>query len=291
MAFSVLFGTSRQAKPIVFYQGGNISAQVFPQLVELTYCDRASNMEDTIDIELADPDHRFQNTWTFARAQPLNVTLEQDSWNSPGEIIQQQCGQFEIDMIELEGPPSTIRIRAKSVPVSGSLKFQQKSRAWEGTDLKTVAQQIAGESGMSLNYQAALNPTFSRLDQREQSDLVVLSREADRFGLCVKVANNQIVIFDEQTAESQAATFTVLAPTRTSPGGINNSGILKWRLTANSNEVVNAATVTYRNPETGRTINQTFTPPTSPTKSVSGAKDIDSSRVDIQSADTPQGDN
>lgn len=287
---SILSGVARQAKAIITYQGTDISVQVFPQLVEISFCDRISFMEDTIEIELADPDHRFQTTWTFARAQPLNVTLEQDSWNAPGEIIQQPCGEMEIDKIHMEGPPSRIVIKGKSVPVSGSLKFQQKTRGWEKVSLKDVASEIASESNLTSDYEATLNPTFSRLDQREQSDMAFLAKQCKHNGLALSVKDKKLIIFDEKDLESKPAVFTIVCPTRFAPGGINNGGILKWNLEADSNEVVDEATSSYRNIETGETIEQKFTPPKSATDSVSGAKDIDSSRLDIESGDTDQGD-
>lgn len=289
---NILSGVARQAKAILFYQGINITTQVFPQLVEVTYTDRITGKEDTVEIELADPDHRFQTVWTFARAQPISLTLEQDSWNSAGEILQQECGTFEIDKVHMEGPPSRVILSCKSIAVSGSLKRQQKSRAWEGASLQSIAQQIAGENHMTLNYQPDTNPTFSRVDQREQSDMVVLQRECERQGFVLKVPNSTtMVIADEKALESQAPTFTIVCPTVGNPGGINNAGILKWSLIADSNEVVNQAIVSYHNPETGRTVKQTFTPTASPTSAVSGVTDIDSSRLDITQQDTAQGDN
>ena len=97
----------------------------------------------------------------FGTASPRLVTavLVQKNWNDTGESVTLNIGTFEIDSINMSGPPGKITVKGTSVPYTAStLRMERKSRAWENYTLKGIAEEIASKSGLKLMYESHENP-------------------------------------------------------------------------------------------------------------------------------------
>lgn len=249
---------SRMAKCIVGYQGTDITALIKTNLIEMTYKDMASGSADTLDLLIADPDYRFSQQWSFERGKPITITLEQDAWLANG-TTQVALGTFFIDELDLDYPPSTIHLRCSAIDPASTAKWQKKNRAWENTTLKSLAQQVATEMKAQLIYKSSINPSIARVDQTEKADLEFLRRQCKAYSLNVytkpgKSGKQQLIVYDEIDAEAAGAKWTLVRPVNGQPGGIENQGILKAQLVSSSQDTYKSATVTYHNPETGKTV-------------------------------------
>jgi Bacteriophage probable baseplate hub protein len=257
-AFGGIGVATRTAQCIVSYQGTDITALIKTNLIETTYKDMASGSADTLDLIIADPDYRFSQQWSFERGKPITVTLEQDAWLASGKT-QVSLGTFFIDELDLDYPPSTISLRCTSIDPALAVKWQKKNRAWENTTLMALAQQIADESKAKLQYRSSINPTIARVNQTERADFDFLKRMCKEYSLLTYFkpgpgGQQQLIIYDEIDAEAAPPKWTLLRPVNGQPGGIENQGIVKVQLVSSSQDTYRSATVTYQNPDTGKTI-------------------------------------
>src|SRR5271165_1855934 len=253
--------SSRTALCIVTYQGTDITALIKTNLIECTYKDMASGSADTLDLLIADPDYRFSQQWSFQRGKPITITLEQDAWLQNGKT-QVALGTFFIDELDLDYPP-TIHLRCSAIDPSNTAKWQKKNRAWEGTTLQALAQQVATEMKAQLIYKSSINPSIARVNQTEKADLEFLRRMCKEYSLNVyikpgKSGQQQLIVYDEIDAEAAGSKWTLVRPANGQPGGIENGGILKVQLVSSSQDTYKSTTVTYHNPETGKTVTNSY---------------------------------
>lgn len=102
--------------PLVLLQYDNkdITADISPLLQELTYTDNLEGESDSLDIRLEDADGRWISAWYPQHGD--TITAQLGYTGSP--LL--ACGVFEIDEIELEGPPDTVIAKALAVRVKHS---------------------------------------------------------------------------------------------------------------------------------------------------------------------------
>ena len=103
----------------VLYNNKNITTDIAKYMLSITYSDKTSGESDEIEIELDDTDGLWQNSWYPEKGAKLTLTIEE-----------LKCGVFEIDEIEIKGPPDTVSIRAMATGITNSLRTK-KSDAHE----------------------------------------------------------------------------------------------------------------------------------------------------------------
>ncbi|MFZ0503004.1 MAG: hypothetical protein WAM44_04790, partial [Chthoniobacterales bacterium] len=68
--------------------GQNLTQVISQSLIELTFIDKfaGNTLEDTADslgIEIGEPEGLFRTQFSFATAQPVNVSVTISNWNPP----------------------------------------------------------------------------------------------------------------------------------------------------------------------------------------------------------------
>ena len=185
----------------------------------------------------------------------LRITIIAEAWDKPGTMETLLCGSFEIDGITIDGPPSTATIKATSVPLSTPIRRETHSQGWEDVTLRRIAQEIADRGGLSLMFELDSDPHLDRVDQRQEADLSFLQRLCADHGASMKVVDNRIIIFDEAKYEERDAIVTFKR---------GDNRIISWSLTQESANVASSATVSYKDPGTGKLISETYEPPNPP---------------------------
>lgn len=66
-----------------------------------------------------------------AEPRMVKVTLVQKNWNDTGKNAVLDCGTFEIDSVDLSGPPLKTTLKSTSIPYTSTLRMMKKSRNWE----------------------------------------------------------------------------------------------------------------------------------------------------------------
>lgn len=245
---------ARRAVLVVTYNGKDISGPIGKSLTSFAYTDSTGRLDD-LDIQLEDRERQWQGDWSPAANDKINVEIRTINWDGPGQIKSLPLGSFEVVSCSISGPPNAVSLQAVSLPSSGA-KLEKRSKSWEKTKLKTVAQEIADRAGLKLMYETADNPEYDHLQQSEQADLAFLQDTALREGIAIKVSGGNLILFDEFTYEQKDAIATI---TR---GKDNLLGYdFSWSAdTAAYRQCV----VTYTAVKNKKTLKASYTPPGAP---------------------------
>ena len=185
----------------------------------------------------------------------VQVQLAQLDWNGSGRSGVLNCGTFEIDSAKLAVPPMKTTLSGTSIPYTSTLRMQKKCRSWENTSLQAIAAQIAAEAGLSLMYECAENPKYSKKEQVQQSDIRFLQTLCHAEGKALKITALSVVIFDKQDYDGKPPIKTIT---------YGSSDILSFNLSTNMKDTAyTSCHVSYSDSEKKETIEYTFTPDSS----------------------------
>jgi len=246
---------ARTATLNVNYNNKNISADLRRFLIGFSYSDYSNGKADDLQINLDDKEDLWKASWFPEKGATLTAEIITRNWNYEGEVQRLPLGQFEIDDIDLQGPPDVVTIKGVSVPVSSSLWDEDKNRAWENTRLSIVASDIASGSGLELFFDTEYDAEYDRIEQTEETDIAFLQRLCEEAGISLKVTNKTIIIFDDSKYEQQEPVATI---TRGSSNVISYSGNSKTR------DIYSACRVEYQASDKKEPIIYTYTPPNGP---------------------------
>jgi phage protein D len=269
----------RQARLLVKYDNQDISGELRSHLKGWSYTDNLSGQADEIQITLEDRDSLWTGDWLPEEGAKLRPTIQAENWSDdPADPVKiaTDLGEFEVDELESSGPPSTVTVKALSVPVSSSLRGEAKSRAWEKTKLSVIARDVAAGAGLKLFYDTDDDPDYDRMDQAGETDAAFLTRICQDAGLCFKVSDSQLVLFDERKYESQDPIATIERIRDgevwrffiTLPDGRQQSARVKsYKGLRSLHDIYRACKVEYFDSDKNVTYRYTFTPPSPPNTS------------------------
>lgn len=246
---------ARQSFLKLQYNNKDISKSLASYLLGWTYTDYMSGAIDDLQINLEDKAHLWNAAWMPSKGATLRGTITLKNWEAESSILDAAIGLFEVDTLNSKGPPSVVTIKALAIPESSSLRGEDKNKAWEKTKLRPIAQELVSKAGMKLFYDTSENPEYDRMEQTGETDLLFLFRLCKDAGLCLKVTNGQVAIFDEQKYEAKPPITTI---TR------GKSLIEGHDFTTTMNEIYAACKVSYQDGDKKQKIEATFTAPKSP---------------------------
>ncbi len=168
--------------------------------------------------------------------------------NGDGKDSVLDCGQFELDSIDAQGPPATVTIKATSLPYNSTIRQTKKSKSWENITLSSVASEIASKNGMGVLFESANNPKYTRVEQYQMSDISFLQKLCHDAGCSLKATNNIIVVFDQAQYEAKT-------PVKTIKYG-EEGGYTKYRLSTGTNNCYTSCRV-YCTTSSGSVISAT----------------------------------
>jgi uncharacterized protein len=251
MIESLIF-QARAARPQIMIGGVDYYEALAPYHLSFSYTDSCDGEKaDSIEIELSDRDREFIGPSFPQKTAFFDCTILCSNWRFPGDNVGLDCGRFFIDSVDFRGPPNTLSIRANSVPSDSEIKATQKTRAWENTTLQQVAEQIASENEMTVEWESEQNPRFKRLDQTESSALAFLKGKGKDAGVSIKVSKRKIIFFDEEKMEAKEPSFEL----------VYGQNVRQWNFSTKYTDTAKKATVSYINPETGRLTQEEFEDP------------------------------
>lgn len=271
-------GYARRAYPKVIYSKVDISEALKPYLKSMEYTDMLTGQADDLQLTLEDRDGLWLEAWFPDKGATLTASILTQYWTAPTEAEKElPLGLFEIDEIECSAIPSETKIKAVSVPNNTTLRGEGRTRSWEGYTIQKIAQDIANNAGMQLNFSSKDNPTLERVEQTEQSDLAFLDKLCQDNGLSLKVTDNQIVIFDMADMEAAEPSLIFVRPTMkgldtsvsidVNSNDMNSESTLKrlkptsWRFTSSVRDVYKSCTVEHSQGKKKAKISATFTDP------------------------------
>lgn len=182
----------------------------------------------------------------------VSAVLVQKNWNDTGKDVTLDIGTFEIDSVDMSGPPDKVTVKGTSIPYTSTLRMEKKSKAWENYTLKGIGEEIAGKNGMKLMYEAKENPAYKRKEQVQTSDIKFLQTLCHAAGMALKVTTMTIVIYD-------AAEYDRKPAIRTFRKG--SSDVISYKMgTSMTDTAYTSCHVSYSDPDSKETIEYTYTP-------------------------------
>lgn len=246
---------ARRAVLVLSYNGKDVTTDIAKSLTNFLFTDATGKLDD-LDISLEDCERKWQGPWSPSEGDKIKAEIRTINWEGPGEIKSLPLGSFVVDTFDSSGPPEVVSIKALSLPLSSGAKLERRSKSWENTTLKTVAQETAKRAGLKLIYEASDNPSYSRLEQALQSDFGFLQDTANREGIAIKVSGGSLILFDEFKYEQKTPIATITRGTDNVEGYS-----FSWNT---ANTAYRSCTVTYSDSKTKKTISATYTPPGAP---------------------------
>lgn len=240
---------ARRAKVRITYDGKDISEDLTPYLKGFDFNDVMDGEADDLTITLEDMAELWESDWLPEKGAILKAAIILSDWQEEGER-ELDIGQFEVDEIELSGPPHEVKIKAVSVPDNNTLRGVERSRSWEKVKLSKICNDIAAEAGMELFYDVDKDPKLDRAEQTEESDLEFLLRLCKENGYALKVSDNKIIVFDIVSYEAKEPIGDIER---------EKSNLLTYNITSKTREVYKACHVKYNNTKKGIVIEHTFT--------------------------------
>ena len=139
----------------------------------------------------------------------ISAVFVRENWTGGGMDKVLDCGQFELDSVDVSGPPNTITIKATALPYSAQIRQTERSKAWESYTLSGIANEMAAANGMACMYLSNSDPSYSRVEQYKQSDIAFLSKLCHEACISLKATNNLIVLFDQEDYEKKNPVLTI----------------------------------------------------------------------------------
>ena len=207
-------GRARRTAVQVIFDGADITKDITPYLLSLTYTDSEEDESDSLQIQLQDRDGLWIENWlgkaveaSAASKLSMSAVIIPENWGSGGGAL--PTGSFELDSVDAQGPPFTVSIRGSSLAYGASVRQTKKTKAWENYSLSGIANEIAGNAGLSCMYEAASDPTYPRKEQAKKSDITFLSELCHDEGISLKCTDGTLVLFDQSTYEAKPPITTI----------------------------------------------------------------------------------
>lgn len=220
-------------------------------LLSVSYTDNLDQADD-IQITVADRDHKWCGAWYPETTTEFRASIVADAWEGGGSQTL-NCGTFQVDGMDYEDGPdgSTANITGTSVPLDTAIRRENHSQGWEDTTYSEIAGEIAARGGLSLMYELDDDPKLDRIDQRQESDLGFADILAGDHGARTKVFDKKLVIFDEAKYEQRAPVCTFAR---------GDGRLLSIQLKQDTSQTATSATTQYKDPKSGKLVEETFTP-------------------------------
>lgn len=180
----------------VLYDNKNITSDISKYLMSITYNDKTDGESDDIEIELEDVDALWRNSWYPEKGASLKVSI--------GDL---KCGVFEIDEIEVKGPPSTVNIRGAAIGIKNSLRTR-KSDAHENKTIKQIAETVAQKNGLTITGEIP-DITIGRVTQNKETDLGFLKRISREYGIIFSVRGQNMTFTSVYDLQGRASSTTL----------------------------------------------------------------------------------
>ena len=236
----------------LLYNNKSATYDIALNMLNATYKDTLKGESDELDITLEDTERKWMDTWYPSKGATLNfkIGIEGDS------IL--DCGQFEIDEINITDSPNTVRIRALSAGINSPLRTVHY-QAFDDVLLEDVLQTVAAALGYTI--EGKIYPLMIERVTQSETDLAFIHRLAKQYGYIVKAMGTRLVFSSLSQLKANSSVITLHREQ------INRG----WEFRDQIRTVKKEATVTRQNSKTKRLVKSKTTAggKTSADKSVS----------------------
>lgn len=154
---------SPQPKIKVTYDNIDITTDISDGLLSFVYKDKITGETDDIEIQVEDSDGKWKDTWYPKKGSKITAQIGYDGDFMP-------CGIFQIDEVELSGPPDVLSIRALAAFIKSSMRTKN-SKGNENITLLQLAQDVCKNHGLTLDDGSKTVP-LKRPDTKPEQILI-----------------------------------------------------------------------------------------------------------------------
>lgn len=198
---------ARKAWADTSYSGVNITSALGSFQSSFSFTEVAGGGSDSVSITVIDRDGLWISSWFPTNKDHISASIHVQDWYAPGDGYALNCGEFTIDDVSASGAPTKLSIGAVSAPADTGFSETKREKTWEGVSLQQVAQEIAGNSGISLEYYGSEIPIKS-LEQSD-TDSAFLKKLCEDYGYSMKIYSGKLVIFDREEFKKKGAVCTI----------------------------------------------------------------------------------
>ena len=233
---------------VLTYDGIDITADVSHMVLAISYIDRLGEASGEVQVELEDHAKRWQGPWYPGLGNIVGLQI-----GYLGEALL-DCGTFQVDELELDGPPDVMRLRCLAAYITPAMRTAN-TIAYENQSLVEIAGQIASKYGLIL----VTAPTavesdivFARVTQRRETDLGFLKRLAIEHDFDFTVRGAQMVFYARAALDAAIPLIAITRPDTT-----------RFSFRNRTRRIYSGAEVSYFDPDTKQLIAEivTTTPP------------------------------
>lgn len=185
----------------MLYEKTNITADIEPHLLELTYTDNLEGESDELTVAFEDISGKWIRQWYPTQGDKLKAAI-----GYKGAQLT-DIGAFEIDEVEYNYHPSYIQIKALSTGIANANRTL-KPKAYENTTLKQIVGIIAGRLKMKMVGTIKHIPV-KRATQYQERDVEFLARLAREYHHSFKIVGEQLVFTDKDELGKSEAVVTL----------------------------------------------------------------------------------
>jgi uncharacterized protein len=139
---------------------------------------------------------RWQGPWSPTQGDLVNLQIGYEA-----EMFL-PCGDFQVDEMELVGPPDVFSLRCLSAYITPAMRTPN-SAGYENQTLLQIASTIASKCGKTvLGAPNDINVTFQRKTQKLETDVAFLRRIAGEHDYDFTVTGNQFVFYARPALEA-----------------------------------------------------------------------------------------
>lgn len=224
---------------VLSYGQKDITSDITPYVLSVTYTDYLSGQSDEIEVVLEDSDGRWSHAWYPGKGDTLSLKIGYER-----EPLL-PCGAFEIDEVEMDESPATVTIRALSTGIKKPVRTNG-SRAYESTTLAAIAGRVAKRNHLTLTGRIR-DIRIDRVTQYQERDVEFLTRLGREYGYAFKIVGTKLV-------------FTELANLRdgTAVTTIKKADRLRLNLRDKIKAIYHEAKAKYHDPKTKKLVSYTL---------------------------------
>jgi phage protein D len=202
-------------------------------VLSVTYVDYLSGLSGEVEVVIEDHDQRWQGAWYPALGDQLNLAI---GYHDEGLL---PCGDFQVDELELAGPPDRFTMRCLAAYITPSMRTPN-SAGYENQTLLSIAQTVAEKYGMSVVSAADFTDlSFARVTQKHETDLAFLKRLALEHGYDFTVRGSLLIFY-------ATAALEAIPPVQS----ITRSDLESFEFRNRTHRIYRSADVTYQDPTT-----------------------------------------
>lgn len=189
-----------QPKFKVIYEGKDITEDLSRALIMVTYTDHVTGEADEIEIKLDDTDALWRSSWYPKKGDQIKLEI------GTGPVL--DCGVFEVDELELSGPPDLVTIHGIGAGVTKAVRTK-KSVAYENQTVTQIVQTVADRNSLSVVMPDKFDITLPRVTQNKETDLSFLNRLGASYGAAFSLRGTTVTFVKRATLEAANAIKTI----------------------------------------------------------------------------------